>query len=120
MKIFIFHRKLVGKTSVSSAIGFGFVQLPNCEISCSLSLLFFYLLIFFCSPVKYPESWKGEILAEKIGDAYSCLTLHLNDDVLREIDEKDNAFEIWTKLEKLYLGKSLVNKIYFEGTTFWF
>ncbi|KAI5666021.1 hypothetical protein M9H77_15874 [Catharanthus roseus] len=64
-----------------------------------------------CSPEKYPESWKGEILKEKIGDAHSCLTLHLTDNVLREIDEKDNAFEIWTKLEKLYLGKYLSNKI---------
>ncbi|KAI5673174.1 hypothetical protein M9H77_13538 [Catharanthus roseus] len=63
-----------------------------------------------CSPNKYPESWKGKILAEKFGDAHSCLTLHLTDNVLREIDEKDNAFEIWTKLEKLYLRKSLSTK----------
>ncbi|KAI5683737.1 hypothetical protein M9H77_04965 [Catharanthus roseus] len=54
-----------------------------------------------CSPEKYPKSWKGEILAEKLGDADSCLTLHLTDNVLREIYEKDNVFEIWTKLEKL-------------------
>ncbi|KAI5682476.1 hypothetical protein M9H77_03704 [Catharanthus roseus] len=54
-----------------------------------------------CSPEKYPESWKGEVLFEKLGDAHSCLTLHLTDNVLREIDKKDNAFEIWTKLEKL-------------------
>ncbi|KAI5674208.1 hypothetical protein M9H77_14572 [Catharanthus roseus] len=67
-----------------------------------------------CSPEEYPESWKGEILKEKLGDAHSCLTLHLTDNVLREIDEKDNAFEIWTKLEKLYLGKSLSNKIYLK------
>ncbi|KAI5650750.1 hypothetical protein M9H77_36755 [Catharanthus roseus] len=64
-----------------------------------------------CSPEEYPESWKGEVLKEKLGDAHSCLTLHLTDNVLREIDEKDNAFEIRTKLEKLYLGKSLSNKI---------
>ncbi|KAI5652376.1 hypothetical protein M9H77_29563 [Catharanthus roseus] len=59
-----------------------------------------------CIPEKNPKSWKGEILAEKLGDAHSCLTLHLTNNVLREIDKKDNAFEIWTKLEKLYLGKS--------------
>ncbi|KAI5676448.1 hypothetical protein M9H77_07398 [Catharanthus roseus] len=67
-----------------------------------------------CSPEKYPESWKGEVLSEKLGDAHNCLTLHLTDNVLREIDEKDNAFEIWTKLEKLYLGKFLSNKIYLK------
>ncbi|KAI5675503.1 hypothetical protein M9H77_06453 [Catharanthus roseus] len=32
-----------------------------------------------CSPKEYPESWKGEILKEKLGDALSCLTLHLTD-----------------------------------------
>ncbi|KAI5677807.1 hypothetical protein M9H77_08757 [Catharanthus roseus] len=42
---------------------------------------------------KYPESWKGEIFAEKLGDAHSSLTLNLNDSILRVIDEKDNASE---------------------------
>ncbi|KAI5653693.1 hypothetical protein M9H77_30880 [Catharanthus roseus] len=56
-----------------------------------------------CTTDKYPESWTGEILAEKLGDAHSCLTLHLKDNVSREIYETDNAYEIWTKLEKLYL-----------------
>ncbi|KAI5656235.1 hypothetical protein M9H77_25028 [Catharanthus roseus] len=28
-----------------------------------------------CSPEEYPESWKGEILKEKLGDAHSCHTL---------------------------------------------
>ncbi|KAI5666628.1 hypothetical protein M9H77_16481 [Catharanthus roseus] len=30
-----------------------------------------------CSPEEYPESWKDEILKEKLGDAHSCLTLYL-------------------------------------------
>ncbi|KAI5654746.1 hypothetical protein M9H77_31933 [Catharanthus roseus] len=63
-----------------------------------------------CSPKEYPESWRDIILAEKIGDAHSCLTLHLTDNVLEEINEKDNAFEIWTKLEKLYLDLQKKNK----------
>ncbi|KAI5677893.1 hypothetical protein M9H77_08843 [Catharanthus roseus] len=61
-----------------------------------------------CSPEKYPESWKGKVLSEKLGDAHNCLTLHLTDNVLREIDEKDNAFEIWTKLEKTLFGKIFI------------
>ncbi|KAI5675631.1 hypothetical protein M9H77_06581 [Catharanthus roseus] len=32
-----------------------------------------------CCPEEYPESWKGEILSEKLGDAHSCLILHLTD-----------------------------------------
>ncbi|KAI5662339.1 hypothetical protein M9H77_21662 [Catharanthus roseus] len=52
-----------------------------------------------CTPDKYLEFWTGEILAEKLGDAHNCLTLHLKDNVLREINETDNAYEIWTKLE---------------------
>ncbi|KAI5657120.1 hypothetical protein M9H77_25913 [Catharanthus roseus] len=32
-------------------------------------------------PEEYPESWKGEILKEKLGDAHSYLTLHLNDNM---------------------------------------
>ncbi|KAI5677252.1 hypothetical protein M9H77_08202 [Catharanthus roseus] len=47
-----------------------------------------------CTPDKYPESWTGEILAENLGNAHSCLTLYLKDNVLREIAEKDNAHEI--------------------------
>ncbi|KAI5661892.1 hypothetical protein M9H77_21215 [Catharanthus roseus] len=76
------------------------------------------IALAICSPEKYPKSWKGEVLSEKLGDAHSCLTLHLTDNVLREINEKDNAFEIWTKLEKLYLGKSLSNKIYLKEQLF--
>ncbi|KAI5668708.1 hypothetical protein M9H77_18561 [Catharanthus roseus] len=67
-----------------------------------------------CTPDKYLESWTREILAEKLGYAHSCLTLHLKDHVLREINETDNAYEIWTKLEKHYLAKSLSNKIYLK------
>ncbi|KAI5647746.1 hypothetical protein M9H77_33751 [Catharanthus roseus] len=41
-----------------------------------------------CSPEEYSESWKGEILKEKLGDAHSCLTLHLTDN---DLDlEKEN------------------------------
>ncbi|KAI5659465.1 hypothetical protein M9H77_28258 [Catharanthus roseus] len=67
-----------------------------------------------CTLYKYPESWTGEILAKKLSDAHSCVTLHLKDNVLREINKIDNAYEIWTKLEKLYLGKFLSNKIYLK------
>ncbi|KAI5677505.1 hypothetical protein M9H77_08455 [Catharanthus roseus] len=34
------------------------------------------------TPEEYPESWNGEVLKEKLGDAHSCLTLHLTDNVL--------------------------------------
>ncbi|KAI5680802.1 hypothetical protein M9H77_02029 [Catharanthus roseus] len=73
-----------------------------------------------CTPDKYPESWTGEILAEKLGDAHNCLILHLKDNVLREINETHNIYEIWTKLEKLYLVKSLSNKIHLKEQLFGF
>ncbi|KAI5661593.1 hypothetical protein M9H77_20916 [Catharanthus roseus] len=38
-----------------------------------------------CSPEEYPESWKGEVLTEKLGDAHSCLILHLIDNVTSAI-----------------------------------
>ncbi|KAI5681059.1 hypothetical protein M9H77_02286 [Catharanthus roseus] len=38
------------------------------------------------TPDKYPESWTGEILAEKLGDAQSCLIMHLKDNILREVE----------------------------------
>lgn len=53
--------------------------------------------------LKYPKSWNREIVAEKLDLAYSTPTLHLHDNVLREIDKKDATFKIWTRLENLYL-----------------
>ncbi|KAI5666425.1 hypothetical protein M9H77_16278 [Catharanthus roseus] len=41
-----------------------------------------------CSLEEYPESWKGEILKEKLGDAHSCLTL---DD--RSLSDVKNALK---------------------------
>lgn len=36
------------------------------------------------------------------------------------IDEEDTALKVWAKLEKLYLVKSLSNKIYLEERFFGF
>ncbi|KAI5675168.1 hypothetical protein M9H77_06118 [Catharanthus roseus] len=58
-----------------------------------------------CSPEEYPESWRGEVLTEKLDDAHSCLTLHLTNNVLREIDEKDNIW-IYKKENKSH-GENL-------------
>ncbi|KAI5649091.1 hypothetical protein M9H77_35096 [Catharanthus roseus] len=35
-----------------------------------------------CCPEEYLESWRGEILTEKLGDAHNCLTLHLTDNLI--------------------------------------
>lgn len=51
---------------------------------------------------------------EMLEIAYSTIILYLADNVLRLVDEEDIALKVWAKLEKLYLVKSLSNKIYLK------
>jgi hypothetical protein len=51
---------------------------------------------------------KWEDLDEK---ALSALQLSLSPDVLREVMNAKSATELWNKLEKLYMTKSLANKL---------
>lgn len=66
------------------------------------------------------NSEKEETLAKKLRDAYSTLTLHLYDNILREFDEKHSAFEIQTRLEELYLDQIVPDKIYLKKQLFSF
>ncbi|GKE12866.1 hypothetical protein Tco_1416417 [Tanacetum coccineum] len=45
---------------------------------------------------------------------HSALILCLGDWVLREINKETNVAEIWTKLETLYMMKSLPNRLYLK------
>lgn len=45
--------------------------------------------------------------AEMQENTYSILILYLANNVLRQLDGHDTAFKVWTKLEELYLTKSL-------------
>lgn len=46
--------------------------------------------------------------------AFSLLILNLSDNVLRQVNEKETAAKVWSKLESLYMTKSLSNKIYLK------
>ncbi|KAI5676795.1 hypothetical protein M9H77_07745 [Catharanthus roseus] len=65
-----------------------------------------------CNPDKYPESWKGKIFAKKLGDTHSCLTLHLNDNVLREIDKKTMLLKSGQNLKNPIWENSLAGSVF--------
>lgn len=50
--------------------------------------------------------------------AYSLIILYLGDNVLRHVDEVTTAAALREKLEKLYISKSLPNKIYLKEKFF--
>ncbi|KAI9162073.1 hypothetical protein LWI28_023521 [Acer negundo] len=52
------------------------------------------------------EKWK--VLPEK---AMSSIELHLSDEVICNVMEEKSTKETWEKLEKLYMGKTLSNKL---------
>ena len=52
------------------------------------------------------EMWK--VLDEK---AMSSIELHLSDEVICNVMEEKSAKGTWEKLEKLYMGKTLSNKL---------
>ena len=60
----------------------------------------------------YPTAWNEEKRKEVDEIAYSTIILHLSDSILRKVDESKTTAELWKKLEKLYLVKTLPNKIF--------
>lgn len=50
--------------------------------------------------------------------AFSLIILYLGDNVLRQVDCETTAASLWEKLEKLYISKSLPNKIYLKENLF--
>lgn len=52
--------------------------------------------------------------------AYSIMILYLSDNVLRRVNDIDDVAELWTKLETMYMSRSLTNKIYLEEILFGF
>lgn len=60
--------------------------------------------------------WAAETSAyrrQELDDtAWSSIFLHLSDNVIRKVGETSSAQSLWTKLENLYLTKSIPNKCY--------
>ncbi|GKD90494.1 hypothetical protein Tco_1366001, partial [Tanacetum coccineum] len=50
--------------------------------------------------------------------AYSTIFLSLSDEVLYEVADEETGADVWKKLEKLYMTKSLTNKLLLEQRLF--
>ncbi|TXG53987.1 hypothetical protein EZV62_019243 [Acer yangbiense] len=72
------------------------------------------------SPDKLPDSLSQEQKDDMLEMAVGTIILNLSDNVLREVNDETTAFNIWKKLEGLYLTKSLTNKIYLKERLFSF
>ena len=58
-----------------------------------------------------------KILLDK---AHSAIILSLGDKVLRQVSKEKTAVGIWSKLEDLYMTKSLVNRLYLKQALYSF
>lgn len=61
-------------------------------------------------PATLSEKEKREIMEK----AHSAIILSLGDRVLREVTKETTAAGVWTKLEGLYMTKSLANRVYLK------
>ncbi|KAJ9544694.1 hypothetical protein OSB04_024401 [Centaurea solstitialis] len=46
--------------------------------------------------------------------AQSLIRLHLSNDVLQDVAEEETSYQIWTKLDKMFMEKSLLNKLHMK------
>nr|KYP59893.1 Retrovirus-related Pol polyprotein from transposon TNT 1-94 [Cajanus cajan] len=65
-----------------------------------------------------PTSVKNEDLAEQEEKAHSLILLSLSDEVLYEVADQETASGLWLKLEKLYMTKSICNKLLLKRRLF--
>ena len=63
------------------------------------------------------EGKDKKILLDK---AHSAIILSLGDKVLRQVSKEKTAVGIWSKLEDLYMTKSLVNHLYLKQALYSF
>ncbi|GKA34734.1 retrovirus-related pol polyprotein from transposon TNT 1-94 [Tanacetum coccineum] len=61
-----------------------------------------------------PEDMEAQAKAELNKKAHSALILCLGNKVLREVTRETTAAGVWSKLETLYMKKSLANKLYLK------
>lgn len=67
-----------------------------------------------------PESLSDSEKSDMMEMAFSTITLHLDDKVMREVSSESTAACFWKKLEDLYLNKSLQDRIYLKSKFFEF
>ena len=61
---------------------------------------------------KCPTTLTSLQRSEMKKSAYNTLYLYLANNILWEVDDLEDPFEIWKMLDDLYLTKTLPNKIY--------
>ena len=76
-------------------------------------------------PIDAKEKGKEELdekdalkMAQMAKKAHNAIVLNLTDKVLREVSKETTAYGIWTKLEGLYMTKSLANRLYMKQRLF--
>lgn len=61
---------------------------------------------------EFPDTMTDDQKEESDELAYTSIILHLSDQVLRKVGKHDTAKALWDELEKLYIPKSLPNKLF--------
>ena len=59
-------------------------------------------------------SWTDEDIELNDLKAQSLIRLHLSNDVLQDIAEEETSYQIWSKLDRIFLEKSLPNKLHMK------
>ncbi|KAK9078793.1 hypothetical protein SSX86_002851 [Deinandra increscens subsp. villosa] len=67
-----------------------------------------------------PEGITDAKWNEKLAKAKSAIILSLGDKVLREVSREASAASMWSKLENLYMTKSLANRMYLKKKLYTF
>ncbi|KAJ9560945.1 LOW QUALITY PROTEIN: hypothetical protein OSB04_006105 [Centaurea solstitialis] len=61
-----------------------------------------------------PGAWSEEDKELNDLKAQSLIRLHLSNDVLQDVAEEETSYQIWTKLDKMFMEKSLPNKLHMK------
>nr|GEX10475.1 retrovirus-related Pol polyprotein from transposon TNT 1-94 [Tanacetum cinerariifolium] len=67
-----------------------------------------------------PADMEAQAKAELNKKAHNAMILCLGNKVLRKVTGKTTTSEVWTKLETLYMTKSLANKLYLKKKLYTF
>lgn len=69
-------------------------------------------------PAKLPESMTAKEKESMEELAYGTIILNLSDNIMRQVIDFKTAYEIWNKLDTIFLSKDLPNKAYLREIFF--
>ena len=61
-----------------------------------------------------PISWTDEDIELNNLKAQSLIRLHLSNDILQNVTEEETSYQIWSKLDRMFMEKSLPNKLHMK------